>query len=91
VTPAVGEHYRPGGEDHPPGAYRVVGAGDPVALLRVSDGSGKRAHTGDLRRVPADGFEAAFEPTPDPDAGFAPGRSLRNALQGLYWNVRRFL
>jgi len=86
----VGEHYRPADTDHQPGVYRVVGGGDPVALLRVADGEGRRVHGGELLRLPAEAI-GELEPAADPDAGVAPMRALGNALSGLYWSVRRFL
>ncbi len=82
---SVGDHYRLDGA-----VYRVVGAGDPVALLRVADGEGRREHTGDLRQVPAS-EAATLEPAPDPDDGLHPVRALRGMAQGLYWNVRKLL
>jgi hypothetical protein len=88
VMADVGEHYRPTG-DHPAGVYRVVGAGDPVVLLRVADGDGRRVHEGALERVPAAGLDRAFERAADPDAGFSPARAARDAVSGLYWSVRR--
>jgi hypothetical protein len=87
----VGDHYRPTRGDHSGGVYRVVGVTDTVALLRVTDTDGQRVHTGDLRSVQAATVEAEFEPTEDPDAGISPGETVRNAAQGLYWSVRRFL
>lgn len=87
--PAVGEHYREAGTDHP--AYRVVGTDGRVTLLRVTTPDGRRAHTGDVRHVDPDAFAADFEPASNPDAGFTPAASLRNSLQALYWNVRKFL
>lgn len=96
---AVGEHYRAIASAHEDGiaaseasggVYRVVGAGDPVALLRVTDGDGRRRHTGELVRVSPDAFDDAFDPAIDPDAGLSPVRGVRNQLQGLYWAVRRF-
>lgn len=78
VAHADGEHA----------VYRVVGTSDGVALLRVTDGDGRREVTGELVRVTdLSGFELAR----DPDAGVHPVRELRNLLTGLYWNVRRFL
>lgn len=85
--PTVGEHYREAGTDHP--TYRVVGTGGRVTLLRVTTPDGRRAHTGDVRHVDSDAFAADFEPASNPDAGFTPAASLRNLLQGLYWNVRK--
>lgn len=84
----VGEHYRSGDDG---AIYRVVGTGEPVALLRVTDDRGRREHAGDLRRVSRDDLESGFDPAEDPDAGLSPLAAVRNALQGLYWSVRRFL
>jgi len=83
-------HYRPTTDTYPAGVYRVVGTGDPVALLRVTDADGRRQHTGHLLRVPEQDFPDHFEPASDPDAGFDPIRGLTNAVQGLYWQVRKF-
>jgi len=90
VTVRPDEHYRPGDTDLPSGVYRVVGTGDPVALLRVADAEGRRVHAGDLRHVPDDRTDA-LEPAADPDAGFDPRRFVRGRASGLYWSVRRFL
>jgi hypothetical protein len=87
----VGTHYRPLDADHDPGVYRVVGATDGVALLRVGDADGRRVHTGAVRHVEASTLHAAFEPATDPDAGLSPAGTLRNAAQGLYWSLRRVL
>jgi len=84
----VGEHYRPADGD---GIYRVVGTTDGVVLLQVTDEDGRRAHTGNVRRVEPDTIGDEFEPASDPDAGVSPVAAVRNALQGLYWSVRRFL
>jgi hypothetical protein len=87
----VGGHYRPTQGDHGGGVYRVVGVTDTVTLLRVTDADGRRVHTGELRSVQTATVEADFEPTEDPDAGILPAETARNAAQGLYWSVRRFL
>ena len=84
----AGTHYR---SEADRAVYRVVGTDDPVALLRVTDADGRRAHTGDLRRVPEGELDAAFQPAEDPDSGVSPIGAVRNLLQGLYWSVRRFL
>jgi len=84
----IGSHYRP---PESGAVYRIVGADETIALLRVTDADGRRAHTGDLRQVSRDELEAAFDPASDPDAGIAPVAAVRNLLQGLYWSVRRFL
>jgi hypothetical protein len=86
----IREHYRPTTDDYPQGVYRVVGTGNPVALLRVADADGRRSHTGHLERVPAEILEEHFEQASDPDAGIDPIAGLTNALQGLYWQIRRF-
>jgi hypothetical protein len=89
--PAVGEHYRATGAGAPPGVYRVVGAGETVALLRVTDAEGRRANTGEVRRVDRSVVDAEFEPAADPDAEFSLSRRVRDQLSGMYWSVRRFL
>jgi len=91
LTMDVGDHYRPTDGGEAPGVYRVVGAGDPVALLRVTDGDGRRIHGGELRRVDQAAVEAGFEPAADPDAGVSASGVARDVLQGLYWSVRRLL
>lgn len=88
--PAVGEHYRPRHGDYEPGVYRVVGVPEDVTLLRVGDVDGRRIHPGEISRVSVDALESEFEPAEDPDARFSPAASIRNQLQGLYWQVRRF-
>jgi len=97
----VGDHVRrisgddrqdePGSDPADRPVYRVVGAGDEVALLRVTTGAGRRAYTGDLDRVPRDGLAGDFEPAADPDAGIAIRHRLRTVLSGTYWSVRRFV
>ncbi|MFC4450117.1 hypothetical protein [Halorussus aquaticus] len=93
----VGEHYRPTdgtrdveGMALTPGVYRVVGATHEVALLRVTDEEGRRANTGELRRVTHESLEAEFGRADDPDAGLSPVREARNLFSGMYWSVRRF-
>lgn len=88
---AVGDHYRPTAADRTADVHRVVGAADEVTLLRVTDDDGRRVHTGELRRVTREALDAEFEPADDPDAGFSPISAVRNAFQGLYWQVRKFL
>lgn len=84
----VGAHYRPITGDYPPGVYRVVGTTDEIVLLRVTDGDGRRIHSGAVRSVVRDAVVTDFEPAADPDAGVHPIRAIRNALAGLYWSVR---
>lgn len=92
---AIGEHYLSvdGGATErsvPAGVYRVVGTGDPVALLRVGDADGRRVTTGEVVRVARATVDASFEPADDPDAGIHPIRTLANAASGFYWQFRRF-
>lgn len=87
---AVGQHYRPVGEVADAGVYRVVGAGERVALLRVGEADGRRVHSGELRTVERSSVRTDFEPATDPDAGLSPVRGLRNYLSGLFWIVRRY-
>jgi hypothetical protein len=87
--PEIHAHYRPTDDQYRDGVYRVVGTGDPVALLRVTD-DGRRANTGHLEHVAHDDLDAHFEPVDDPDSGIDPVGALTNALQGMYWQVRKF-
>lgn len=88
---AIGEHVRSDGTAVQPGVYRVVGTGNEVTLLQVADDDGRRRHTGEIVRVSATAFETEFDTAPDPDAGIAPQAWIRNAVQGVYWSIRRFL
>jgi hypothetical protein len=86
--PSPGAHYRPTTADVPDGVYRVVGADDDIALLRVGDTDGERVHTGEVHHVETlDGFERAEPP--------ASNRSLAGTIGGVlrtgYWSVRAFL
>ncbi|WP_227355441.1 hypothetical protein [Haladaptatus salinisoli] len=87
----VGDHYRPIDHASEPCVYRVVGATDEVTLLRVTDGNGRRVNTGEIRRIAPSALDAEFERAENPDAGFTPVASVRNALSGLYWSVRKYL
>lgn len=92
--PSPSDHYeaRPDADAAvAPGVYRVVGTDEPVALLRITDGEGKRRATGEVVRVSRDDLSAVFERTQNPDAGIDPVRSLRNLASGVVWSVRRFL
>jgi hypothetical protein len=88
---AVYDHLRPTTDGVPPGVYRVVGtASESVTLLRVADGDGRRAHTGDIHTVARRDLDA-FELTENPDDSrsmdLAPGSLAKNA----YWSLRTFL
>lgn len=92
TTPAaMGEHYRPTSGEYVEGVYRVVGTGDPIALLRVGDDRGRRATTGEVITVDQSTLDDEFEGASDPDAGVSVLAGARSTLSGLYWNVRRFL
>jgi hypothetical protein len=81
TEPAPYDHYRPSdGED---GVYRVVGTGEPVVLLRVTDADGRRRNTGELRRVSREEL-AAFERVENPDSGFRP----MQVVDGMVEEVR---
>ena len=78
----------------PSGVYRVVGTGDPVTLVRVTDAEGHRRHTGQVVSVPAATLSASFDAAENPDRGFA----VRDMLAPLvtvpqavaYWLRRPF-
>ena len=87
----IGHHYRPVSGDHDPGIYRVVGTTDGVTLLRVADADARRVHTGETYHVEVSTLESEFEPAHDPDDSLSLATAVRNATQGVYWSVRRFL
>jgi hypothetical protein len=85
----VGEHYRPTNGGHKPGVYRVVGATDGVTLLRVGDANGRRIYTGEVRYVDTAALGSEFATATDPDTGLSLRGVFRDAIQGLYWSLRR--
>jgi hypothetical protein len=87
---AVGDHVRPVDANHPAGVYRVVGTGDPAALLRVTDEDDRCRATGELLSVSHDAL-SDFESAADPDTGFRPVAWIRGLLSGTYWEVRMVL
>ncbi|MGA9401361.1 hypothetical protein [Haladaptatus sp.] len=87
----VGDHYRPTADGDESGVYRVVGTGDDVVLLRLTDADGTRVHSGELRHCSRDALESDWESARNPDAGLTPGADLKNMLSGVYWSFRRFL
>lgn len=84
---AVYDHLRPVSESYPAGIYRVVGTGETVALLRVTDEHERRRATGELLTIPREAL-SEFEPATNPDTGFRPLAWIRGLLSGLYWTVR---
>jgi len=73
-----------------PGVYRVVGTGDPAALLRVGDERGRRENSGAVVRVAHDDL-AAFEPAENPDGNRPPSDLVTGALSNLGWQLRAFV
>jgi hypothetical protein len=85
------DHFR-AGEDGPvpAGVYRVVGSGEgTVALLCLTDETGRRVSTGTVEHVEKEVFETAFEPASNPDAGFS--LDLRSRLSAFLSLVRYHL
>lgn len=87
----VGSHYRPTTDDFANGVYRVVGAGDTITLLRVTDPSGHRRHSGSVHTISRNEFDTTFDAATDPDAGVHPVRTLHTQFTGVYWSIRRYL
>ncbi|MFB6103605.1 MAG: hypothetical protein ABEJ57_00780 [Halobacteriaceae archaeon] len=87
----VGTHVRPQSDAYHAGIYRVVGASGLVVLLRVTDETGRRRHTGSVIDVDADTLETAFAPATDPDAGLHPLRTLHTEVTGVAWRVRELV
>jgi len=86
--PTVYDHLRSTDPDDDGSVYRVVGTdADGVTLLRVSDGDGRRAHTGEVITVPRDAFDA-FETAGNPDGNRSVVATLRSAVSGGYWALR---
>lgn len=86
VDPTVYDHLRSTDPDDDDAIYRVVGtSADTVTLLRVSDGDGRRAHTGEVLTLSRDALEG-FEPAENPDGGIID--TLRSMASGGYWTLR---
>jgi hypothetical protein len=89
VDPRPYDHLRAqDGGPAPSGVYRVVGVDeDRVTLLRVTDGSGRRRHTGQIRREDRQTLGERFAAADDPDAGLSladaidPFRAFLSALR----------
>jgi len=63
----------------PAGVYRVVGTGEPLALLRVAE-DGRRVRSGAVVRVDRADLDA-FAPADDPDTGLGKLRGLPATLR----------
>jgi hypothetical protein len=86
--PAVYDHLRSTDSDDDDAVYRVVGTDDgSVTLLRVSDGDGRRAHTGEVVTVPTDAL-SSFESAENPDGNHGFGATLLSAGSAGYWALR---
>jgi len=85
------DHLRPTGPEAgvDPGVYRVVGAGDPLALLRVGDANGRRVNSGEVVAVGRNAL-AAFESADNPDGNRPPSELVVGALSSLGWQLRAF-
>jgi len=88
-SPTVYDHVSPTGDDYPDGVYRVVGVDGTVTLLRITDGDGRRIHTGELVTVDADAF-AAFDPVDRPTASRSFGARVASVPAVGYWSLRAF-
>lgn len=88
--PSVHDHLRAVDAPYPPGVYRVVGRGEGLRLLRVTDGDGDRVNTGQVYDVRPDDL-AGFEPAEDPDAGLSPLSTLKSGVEGVGSMVREIL
>ncbi len=88
--PSVHDHLRAVDAPYPPGVYRVVGRGEGLRLLRVTDGDGGRVNTGQVYDVEPPDL-AGFEPVEDPDAGLSPLSTLKSGVEGIGVMVREIL
>ena len=81
---AVYDHLR--STDTDDAVYRVVGLqNDRVTLLRVADGDGRRAQTGEATTI------STFGPAANPDENRALGTALTTAVGNVYWSFRTVL
>lgn len=89
--PSLYEHYRPTGGTTAPGVYRVVGTGEDVTLLRVTDAEGSRIHSGRVDTVSRRRLESEFTRAEDPDGSDRLPRALSGVgvgfvvVAGLSW------
>jgi len=86
--PAVYDHLRSTDPDDDDAIYRVVGtAPGSVTLLRVSDGDGRRANTGEVVTISREALDS-FESVENPDGNRSLLGTLRSAASGGYWSLR---
>ena len=85
---AVYDHLHSTDPDDDDAVYRVVGtAPESVTLLRVSDGAGRRANTGEVVTVSRDALDS-FEAVENPDGNRGLVGAVRSAVSGGYWALR---
>lgn len=90
-APTVSDHLRSTDSDDDEAVYRVVGShADSVTLLRVSDGDGRRLHTGEVFTVPRDALDT-FEAAKNPDGNRSAVTTLSAAGESVYWSLRTFV
>lgn len=86
--PSVGDHLVSGDDDAGNAVFRVVGrSADSVTLLRITDETGRRRHTGDTVTVSGEQFDG-FDTTTDPDDDVSISRRLHTLGVGLWWSGR---
>jgi len=91
MSVGVYDHVRSTDADDDATVYRVVGShADSVTLLRVSDGDGRRANTGEVITVSRDALDV-FEAAENPDGNRSVGATVRSLGGGLYWSLRTFV
>jgi hypothetical protein len=85
---AVYDHLCSTDPDDDDAIYRVVGtAPGSVTLLRVSDGDGRRANTGEVITVSRDALDS-FEEAENPDGNRSVGARLASMFGAAYWSLR---
>ena len=86
--PAVYDHLRSTDPDDDDAVYRVVGTdAGSVTLLRVSDGDGRRANTGEVLTVSRGALDS-FESAENPDGNRSLGARLASVFKAGYWSLR---
>ena len=93
ITPdslRVSDHVRPTDDVLAAGIYRVVGTTeDTVTLLRVSDGDGRRRHTGEVVTIDAEACQT-LTVAENPDDNRSIGEQVRSTANDVLWSFRVF-
>ncbi|MBX0303869.1 hypothetical protein [Haloarcula salinisoli] len=85
---AVYDHLRSTDPDDDDAVYRVVGTRpESVTLLRVSDGDGRRANTGEVVTVSHETL-STFETVENPDGNRGLLGTVGSVVSGAYWSLR---